>query len=135
MLILRALTAIQREKAIVKSTFLFTLDLIDTFKKRESIHTSRKGLSTLFFKQGVGLHPTQMILGHNRSLTTENFSRGSLHEIEKIKNPLYNFLSSIVIPNFAIMRVLKLSIQEMRTIFTNKVEIYGRCKTLKKTRF
>ena len=92
-------------------------------------------MSTLFFKQGVGLHPTQMILGHIRSLTTENFSRGSLHEIEKIKNPLYNFLSSIVIPNFAIMRVLKLSIQEMRTIFTNKVEIYGRCKTLKKTRF
>ena len=60
-------------------------------QKRVTPHMLRHSFATHLLEQGVSLKPIQVLLGHNSSKTTELYTRVSVQEIGKIKNPLDDF--------------------------------------------
>ena len=51
------------------------------------------GFATHLSEQGVSLRPIQILLGHHSSKTTERYTRVSVQEIGKIKNPLDDYFN------------------------------------------
>ena len=60
-------------------------------QKRVTPHMLRHSFATHLLEQGVSLRLIQVLLGHNSSKTTELYTRVSVQEIGKIKNPLDDF--------------------------------------------
>lgn len=60
-------------------------------QKRVTPHMLRHSFATHLLEQGVSLRHIQVLLGHNSSKTTELYTRVSVQEIGKIKNPLDDF--------------------------------------------
>lgn len=60
-------------------------------QKRIRPHTWCHSFATHLLEQGVSLRHIQVLLGHNSSKTTEPYTRVSVQEIGKIKNPLDDF--------------------------------------------
>ena len=73
---LQLIAGTYRQQPIVKVTFPYNKDLIALIQTQDS---------------GTASHYIQVLLGHNSSKTTELYTRVSVQEIGKIKNPLDDF--------------------------------------------
>ncbi len=101
---LRLIPDVHKQQAIVKLDFAYDKALLDLVKKqtqpegvkaklvgiqkRVTPHMLRHSFATHLLEQGVSLKPIQVLLGHNSRKTTELYTRVSVQEIGKIKNPL-----------------------------------------------
>ena len=101
---LRLIPDVHKQQAIVKVDFAYDKALLDLVKKqtqpegvkaklagiqkRVTPHMLRHSFATHLLEQGVSLKPIQVLLGHNSRKTTELYTRVSVQEIGKIKNPL-----------------------------------------------